>query len=367
MSRNLNLAILVAIAMLTACGPTTFTRARMEYAPYSAGELRQEKDGVIVELKPGTQLPPSFVATVARCDQYGRILVDASGRPVMEELSLARPGQMWHEIAITNHTDHVIRMNGVVLRLFDPGGSQYEALTRGDLAAHLYRERPCSSTAQASHIFQSIKVFDRNIEVVPKTTSTFWVPFLPGSKAMTGVWKFSVYELPVRLDSAGRPTRTTEFHLRLVAKEVVETLRRENPLAPATVISASESSPTTGPAAPGAAKPQSSASTQPSKEVNQSGISTVPSMREAQQQLATLGYNPGPADGLAGSRTIAALKLFQKDNGLPVTGRLDTETAALLGQRGSQSANRPQSATTPKQPAQKELPPPREKKTVTDL
>lgn len=59
-------------------------------------------------------------------------------------------------------------------------------------------------------------------------------------------------------------------------------------------------------------------------------------IKEAQQKLAAIGYNPGPADGKTGGRTVAALKLFQKDKGLPITGRLDAETVARLVQLGSQ-------------------------------
>lgn len=247
MNPKLSFAILAAVTILAACGPATFTRTRTEYAPMSAGEFRQEKDNVIVELRPGTQLPPNFFANVPRCDQLGRVIVDRRGEPYMDQVSLARPNQIWQEMAITNHTDHVVRMNGVVIRLFDPSGGQYEALTRDDMAALLYNERPCFSTQQAGAVFRSVKIFDRNIEVVPGTTSTFWVPFLPAAKNMTGVWKFSVYEVPSKVDSTGRPTKTTQFHMRLVAREITETLHRDGPGAQPKVISTTETSPVVAP------------------------------------------------------------------------------------------------------------------------
>lgn len=244
---KLSLVILAAVTTLAACGPATFTRTRTEYAPMSAGEFRQEKDGVIVELRPGTQLPPNFFANVPRCDQLGRVIVDRNGQPYMDQVSLARPSQIWQEMAITNHTDHVLRMNGVAIRLFDPSGGQFEALTRDDMAALLYNERPCFSTQQAGAVFRSVKIFDRNIEVVPGTTSTFWIPFLPAAKNMTGVWKFSIYEVPSKVDSTGRPTKTTQFHMRLVAKEITETLHSDGPGAQPRVISTTETSPVVAP------------------------------------------------------------------------------------------------------------------------
>ncbi|MXY38705.1 MAG: hypothetical protein F4Y62_02725 [Rhodospirillaceae bacterium] len=41
-----------------------------------------------------------------------------------------------------------------------------------------------------------------------------------------------------------------------------------------------------------------------------------------QRSLAGLGYDPGPADGILGARTRAAIRAFQKSVGLPVDGRL---------------------------------------------
>ena len=50
-------------------------------------------------------------------------------------------------------------------------------------------------------------------------------------------------------------------------------------------------------------------------------------VREVQQTLRDKGYYPGPIDGVLGSRTRAALRQYQKDENLPVTGQLDADTA----------------------------------------
>ncbi len=42
-----------------------------------------------------------------------------------------------------------------------------------------------------------------------------------------------------------------------------------------------------------------------------------------QQALSQLGLNPGPADGIAGSQTITAVKLFQLSKGRQATGVID--------------------------------------------
>jgi len=51
---------------------------------------------------------------------------------------------------------------------------------------------------------------------------------------------------------------------------------------------------------------------------------------EAQKRLAALGYEPGPADGKLGARTVGALQKFQRDRGISVTGKLDPATEGEL-------------------------------------
>ena len=54
------------------------------------------------------------------------------------------------------------------------------------------------------------------------------------------------------------------------------------------------------------------------------------SAREAQERLNELGYNVGTPDGSIGPRSARALRAFQKDQGIPQTGRLDTATQGAL-------------------------------------
>jgi Putative peptidoglycan binding domain len=51
----------------------------------------------------------------------------------------------------------------------------------------------------------------------------------------------------------------------------------------------------------------------------------------AQNQLASLGYYRGYADGVFGPLTSRAIVQYQSDNGLRVTGRLDRATLRSLG------------------------------------
>lgn len=51
-----------------------------------------------------------------------------------------------------------------------------------------------------------------------------------------------------------------------------------------------------------------------------------------QRRLAAKGYDPGPADGKLGRRTVTAIKDFQGDRGLPQDGRLSPRLLDLLSQ-----------------------------------
>jgi len=56
-----------------------------------------------------------------------------------------------------------------------------------------------------------------------------------------------------------------------------------------------------------------------------------PRVRRAQQRLTDLGYDPGQVDGFAGAKTLQAIQQYQDDNGIPVSGKLDSETVEALG------------------------------------
>lgn len=57
-------------------------------------------------------------------------------------------------------------------------------------------------------------------------------------------------------------------------------------------------------------------------------------VRRAQQALNAAGYNVGVPDGRAGTKTVAALKKFQANRSLTVTGKFDEATLASLGIKG---------------------------------
>jgi peptidoglycan hydrolase-like protein with peptidoglycan-binding domain len=54
-------------------------------------------------------------------------------------------------------------------------------------------------------------------------------------------------------------------------------------------------------------------------------------MKLTQETLRDFGHAPGPSDGVMGSSTASALRAFQRQEGLRVTGRANRETLTALG------------------------------------
>jgi peptidoglycan hydrolase-like protein with peptidoglycan-binding domain len=85
-------------------------------------------------------------------------------------------------------------------------------------------------------------------------------------------------------------------------------------------------------------------------------------VKSMQMALKDKGFDPGPADGVMGPRTRAALMDYQRKEGLTPTGRWDDETAMKLGVRTSATPSSDPAASVgttgvpPRSPEDKPLP-----------
>ncbi|HWQ51020.1 MAG TPA: spore cortex-lytic enzyme [Terriglobales bacterium] len=59
---------------------------------------------------------------------------------------------------------------------------------------------------------------------------------------------------------------------------------------------------------------------------------------QVQKKLAALGYGVGAADGVFGSKTLAAVKQFQRDRGLTADGIVGPQTLKALGLSGGSTS-----------------------------
>lgn len=65
------------------------------------------------------------------------------------------------------------------------------------------------------------------------------------------------------------------------------------------------------------------------KTISKSNVSKS-TIKKVQQALNDLGYDCGKADGVCGKKTKAALKKYQKDNGLTVDGKIGKQVKKSL-------------------------------------
>ena len=70
----------------------------------------------------------------------------------------------------------------------------------------------------------------------------------------------------------------------------------------------------------------------------QTGLTTS-QIKTVQTKLKNWGYYKGSVDGIYGSQTKAAVKYFQRNNGLTVDGIVGTQTAKALGMNLSTQSN----------------------------
>ena len=67
-------------------------------------------------------------------------------------------------------------------------------------------------------------------------------------------------------------------------------------------------------------------------------------IKELQDALRNKGHYVGQVDGVLGLRTRASIRSYQKAENLPITGQVDTRTAAELGVRPESNWDNSQSA-----------------------
>lgn len=62
------------------------------------------------------------------------------------------------------------------------------------------------------------------------------------------------------------------------------------------------------------------------------GLGEDPTVRAFQQNLARLGFDPGPIDGVWGAKTRSAMQAYQKAYGLSVTAEMNDRTITQAAQ-----------------------------------
>jgi hypothetical protein len=240
MRRHGAFLLLASICALDAasCGPSTYTQQRMVFENHSEKEAKQSRGGIVVERQKVTQLPAEFSTMAGACNALtGQPAVDPQGRQRKTQTSLVPSAAIVEKVSIANNTDHIVRLNGAVIAMFDPADNQYDALDKDQIASLLSQEHPCANAGEFIQGLKLVKTIDRNVQILPKRSVAGYLLFTPASRDMTGMWKLSLYEVPVKTDAAGNVSETVKFDFNTEAKRYIDTYRRDSPISPPVLVS----------------------------------------------------------------------------------------------------------------------------------
>lgn len=231
------LSVCMLVLSVIGCGPSIYTKVRFEYSTLDSSKAIQADGGITVERvsQNPVQPPEIFFANVQKCDpQTGRLIVEpqvlGGPQPVMEKVSILPEGCMLEKINITNKTGHVVRLNTAVISAFDPANNSFPMLTKEEISAKLFSSLGLCNTntgAQLVNQLNMVKLLDKNTELLPDRTETKYLIYQPQSLQLPGVWKLTLYDVPVETSPAGQVTKTVNFSLESVCKQFKDTYKQE--------------------------------------------------------------------------------------------------------------------------------------------
>lgn len=234
--------MLIAAVTITACGPSFSTIRRYQTAYANPADKEQNKGSLVVKIPPPSmkplEVPSAFVGVKVKVDRTGKVEVDEKGNPLLvneelvpwkysKETSAYYRYWVW-EVRLNNTTDHVIKLQGSVIRMFDPADNEVEALSRDDLQSEIplvldgqqFRMLPENQTK-----FKRLRMADQNLELLPGRETVAYLVF--PNNGMVGTWKLALYDITTETDDAGKPKSKVRFEFNIDQKVYADTYKAE--------------------------------------------------------------------------------------------------------------------------------------------
>jgi hypothetical protein len=125
-------------------------------------------------------------------------------------------------------------LSGSIIRLFDPSENQIEPQSKEEVVAtatrpsSLSKQGACpAAAAKVTDALTTVRFVGPNTELLPGTTTTGYLSFLPANTQTPGVWKLSLYEITTKVDAAGTAVAKTRFDFAYLRKKIQETYSQE--------------------------------------------------------------------------------------------------------------------------------------------
>lgn len=225
----------VAFAVVVSAGlascTAAYTEVRYEAIPSPVSGWSDSKGGITITTRHRLvdSTPKVFLGREYKCVIYWegyrynelRVGLDVED---MVDISLVPPGSVIYEMVFENKTDHVVRLPGAIVSLTDPNSKVYRTLTVKKLLGHLYldQHRPCPISPQLTLKLDDLPLADQSLELLPGHATTAYAVFLPQNALEHGVWKLTVYDMPVVIGKAGEPTEVVAMKTETILQKWVD-------------------------------------------------------------------------------------------------------------------------------------------------
>lgn len=216
--------------LVVGCAPVTrvYTRATLEEAV--KGQSSQRKNDVTIAVKPlygEEKKRPALLVTVPEVNQQGQVVMTPAllgpPQPRMVQVNLLGDDTTAFEVKVTNHTKHVLRFGGSVIKLIDPANNLSDPITQMDIVAR-WMGNP-TGQANVTRQIRNIHFIGPNTEVLPGYTLEGYLVFNVNPAEEHGVYKLAMHDLITASDKAGVPTNRTsyEFEYKVrIFKDIME-------------------------------------------------------------------------------------------------------------------------------------------------
>lgn len=218
----LNRFVLSALILLiSSCGPVTKSYIRTTFDEVETGKNKVSKNDVSITAKALTgdlkDSIPSFFVSYKGTDKAGNVKRYRSNIFLYQDLIV-------FEAQIENHTNHVLRMLGTVVKLIDPTSNTHNPLTQGDIIS--FWSGYAGANEVASQV-RNIKFINSNMEILPGYSTTGYLVFKKDFTETPGIYKLAIFDLTTKVNNIGNPTEKTAFEFRYAVKQFKETYEED--------------------------------------------------------------------------------------------------------------------------------------------
>lgn len=220
LSRVLIPVILAFAFLIGGCGPVTTTKTIFEWQTPPDQNPVQDVGSIRVEFQAGGDISPTARTKIPVINSKGQYLASSETEIQLMDATVFPPGTVPYPVTVTNLTDHIVRFSTAVIRLFDPAGEDFQPLSSLECLSEWTDRFPDwpalgpTSWKTFETKVKTMKMISPATELLPNIPYKGYLVFKPTSVQVPGIWKVTLYDIPVETDDAGKITKTVKVEYR---------------------------------------------------------------------------------------------------------------------------------------------------------